>query len=80
MFARIAICLGFLALVVALAARPSGGAGHEQVYVVRSYDTLWSIATARYAGDPRAAIDRIERRNGLSGAMLTPGERLVLPP
>jgi LysM domain len=80
MFAR-ALAVGlFLALVVALAARPSGGAGREQMYVVKQYDTLWSIAAANYAGDPREAVWRIERRNHVRDALIRPGERLVLPP
>lgn len=80
MFARtIAIGL-FLALVVALAARPSGGAGKEHVYVVKRYDTLWSIAAANYAGDPREAVWKIEGRNHVRDALILPGQRLVLPP
>jgi hypothetical protein len=46
---------------------------------VRSGETLWSIASARYAGDPRAAIWRIEQRNGLTGEPLQPGTVLYLP-
>ena len=79
MFAR-TIAVGLLlALVVALAARPSGGAGKEHVYVVKRYDTLWSIATASYAGDPREAVWKIERRNHIRNALIRPGQRLVLP-
>lgn len=80
MFARALALLLFLTVVVALAARPSGGAGREHVYVVRPYDTLWSIASGHYAGDPREAIPRIERRNHLTDAVIQPGQRLVLPP
>ena len=79
MFARALALLLLLAVAVALAARPSGGAGREQVYVVRPYDTLWSIAARHYAGDPRDAISRIERRNHVHDAMIRPGQRLVLP-
>ena len=79
MFARVLAVLLLLAVAVALAARPSGGAGREQVYVVRSYDTLWSIAARHYAGDPREAISRIERRNHIRDALIRPGQRLVLP-
>ena len=80
MFARtIAVCL-LVALAVALAARPSGGAGREHVYVVKQYDTLWSIAAAHYAGDPREAVWKVERRNHVHDALIRPGQRLVLPP
>jgi LysM repeat protein len=70
--------------VVAVAAwatfvRPSESAGPERTYVVQPADTLWSIATEHYAGDPRAAIWRLRQRNGLEGPLLTPGQELVLP-
>jgi len=79
MFARI-LAVGLLVtLAVALAARPSGGAGREHVYVVKPYDTLWSIASAHYAGDPRDAVWRIERRNHVRDDLIRPGQRLVLP-
>jgi hypothetical protein len=80
MFVRLAVVL-LVALVAWVAlARPSEGAGHERAYVVRPADTLWSIAAANYAGDPREAIWRLQRRNGLRGTLLRPGQRLVLPP
>ena len=61
-------------------ARVSNGAGHETRHRVRGGETLWAIAEANYAGDPRKAIWRIEQRNGLSGADITAGMVLVLPP
>ena len=71
-------------LVVATAAlsnaRVSNGAGHETRHRVRAGETLWSIAEASYAGDPRKAIWRIEQRNRLAGADITAGMILVLPP
>ena len=80
MFARVTVTL-VLALVAWVSlARPSEGAGHERVYVVRPADTLWSIATRNYAGDPREAIWRLRQRNGLQSVLLRPGERLILPP
>lgn len=79
MFARVLLVLLLAALVVAVAARQSSGAAHEQRYVVRPGDSLWSIATAHYAGDPREGVWKIETRNGLSDATIQPGERLVLP-
>jgi nucleoid-associated protein YgaU len=79
MFVRAAVILSVLALAVAYAARPSGSAGREQVYVVRAHDTLWSIAAEHYAGDPREGVWRIQDRNGLDEALIRPGQRLVLP-
>jgi nucleoid-associated protein YgaU len=82
MFARISSSLVVLALLLALAlslARPSQGAGAETSYVVQAGDTLWSIASTRYSGDPRKSVWRIEQRNGLTGRVLQPGTVLVLP-
>lgn len=79
MFARVLLFFALGALIVAVAARQSSGAGHPNVYVVQSGDTLWSIATRYYAGDPREGVWQIERRNRLPGATIQPGERLVLP-
>ena len=74
--------IGFvlIALVVfAVAARQSDSRGPERVYVVKPYDTLWTIASSRYAGDPREAVWRLRERNRLDGATIVPGQRLLLP-
>jgi hypothetical protein len=79
MFARL-LALALLAVVVAaIAAHRSDSAGPERVYVVKLYDTVWSIAASHYAGDPRAAVARIEKRNRLRDALIHPGQRLLLP-
>ena len=79
MFARIVVIVGLLALAVAWGARRSDSAGQEQAYVVRSGDTLWTIAASHYGGDPREAVYRLENQNHLAGALLRPGQKLVLP-
>ena len=80
MFVRIvSAVLVFLVGWVIFVARPSSGSGPRRVYVVRPHDTLWSIATAHYGGDPRQAVWNVEQRNHLAGATITPGEKLVLP-
>ncbi len=72
--------IALLALVGwAVLARSSSGAGHPVHYVVRPADTLWSIAQARYAGDPRDGVFRLERANHLSGTTIVPGQALLLP-
>ena len=43
-----------------LLTRSVDGAGRAQVYVVQPGDTLWSIASARYAGDPREGIWKLQ--------------------
>lgn len=80
MFGRI-ILIALLATFLgwSLLTRTSEGAGRAQLYVVRPGDTLWSIAAARYAGDPRAGIWKLQQRNDLAGTMINPGQRLVLP-
>lgn len=69
-----------LLLIVALwAARTSSGAAPEARYLVVPGDTLWSIAEAHVGGDPREAVWRIEDRNHLADATITPGQVLLLP-
>jgi LysM repeat protein len=79
MFVRIA-AVALIALVAwAVLAGSSESAGPERAYVVRPGDTLWTIASSHYAGDPREGIWSIQERNGLRGTLLRPGQRLVLP-
>ena len=79
MFVRL-LTVALVAIVAwAVVARSSEGAGQERSYVVRPGDTLWSIAATRYAGDPRAGVWTIRTRNGLSGSVIRPGQRLALP-
>jgi LysM repeat protein len=79
MFARVVVAIVVLVVLWAAFARPSTGAAPERVYVVQATDTLWSIASATYPGDPRAAIWKLRERNGLRGTTIVPGQRLVLP-
>ena len=79
MFARFVLLLLATALLVGIVARPSGGAGRPATYVVKPTDTLWSVATRYYAGDPREGLWELQRRNDLAGTTLVPGQRLVLP-
>ena len=55
----------------------------EHSYTVRPGDTLWEVAASHYGDtgtDLREVVWKIERRNGLDGAALSPGRALVLPP
>jgi nucleoid-associated protein YgaU len=80
MFVRI-ILVAFVTMALAwsVLVRTSDGAGRPQAYVVRPGDTLWSIAASRYGGDTREGVWKIERLNGLHGAGLVPGQRLLVP-
>jgi hypothetical protein len=72
------LCAVVAALLLAFA-RPSSGSGPEERYVVRSGDTLWELASARYGGDPREGVWRIRERNDLRGTSLQAGMVLYLP-
>jgi nucleoid-associated protein YgaU len=76
--AAVAAAICVLAVFLAFAA-PSPGAAQPGHYRVKAGDTLWSIASARYSGDPRAAIDHIRSANHLSDDTIHVGDRLVLP-
>jgi nucleoid-associated protein YgaU len=78
MFGRLVIVLALSVFLWATFARSSDASGPERRYVVKRYDTLWSIAASGYA-DPREGVWEIERRNGLAGATIVPGQVLVLP-
>ena len=79
MFARVIVIVALLTLAVAYGARRSDGAGSRQVYVVRAGDTLWTIASSHYGGDPREGVYRLQDTNHLAGSIVRPGERLLLP-
>ena len=79
MFGKLVILLCVAALGVGYAAHGSAGAGPKRTYVVRPGDTLWTIAARTYAGDPREGVWKLEHRNHLASATISPGEKLVLP-
>jgi nucleoid-associated protein YgaU len=79
MFGKLVIVLVLAAIAVGLAARSSHGAGPERRYVVEPTDTLWSIAARTYAGDDREGVWKLEQRNHLRTATLTPGQVLRIP-
>jgi LysM repeat protein len=79
MFARIALLVLAGVVLWAVFAHSSAANGPERRYVVRPADTLWAIAERNYAGDPRAAVWELQRRNGLRGTTIAPGQVLVLP-
>lgn len=72
--------VALLALALVFSNARAAGGGPEERYVVEPGDTLWSIAAERYGGDPRKGVWRVQERNGLAGAGLTPGMVLYLPP
>jgi len=79
MFARILALALVLIVGWVVFARPSSGSPRPGSYVVRPHDTLWSIASTYYGGDPRDGVYKITERNHLPGAVIHVGERLVMP-
>ena len=79
MFVRFLIVLVLAIGVWALFARDTTASGPVQRYEVRAGDTLWSIATRHFAGDPREGVWELRERNHLTGATIRPGQRLILP-
>jgi len=79
MFGKVLLVSVAVLVLWGVVARASSGAGRERVYIVKPHDTLWTIATRTYGGDPRAGIWRIQKANHLAGATIVPGEKLVVP-
>jgi len=74
----VALVLGVILIGVRVAGASSTAPRH---YIVKSGDTLWSIAQRSYDGshDPRQVVYTIEHANQLQGADLQPGTDLLLP-
>jgi LysM repeat protein len=79
MFGRVVILVLLGVFLWAVFARSSGASGPAERYRVQTGDTLWGIASTRYAGDPREGVWTIQQRNHLRSAAISPGQVLVLP-
>ncbi len=61
-------------------AASAAGSHRLESVIVGRHDTLWEIATrARPDVDPRITVRRIIDLNSLSGPIVRPGQRLLLP-
>jgi Tfp pilus assembly protein FimV len=77
--ALVAVLMSPLAAGAVRRGEPSAPAA-QQVVVVQSGDTLWSIAQrVRPGDDPRQVIDEISATNGVQAGALTVGASLVVP-
>ena len=79
MFVRLGFVLVTAVLLWAVLARNSGAGSTPQHHTVRAGETLWSIAAARYGGDPREGVWKVREANDLATSTIVPGERLLLP-
>ena len=79
MFVRVLIVAVIGVALWATFVRDSDAGGAERTYRVQAGDTLWSIASNTFAGDPREGVWELRHRNRLSGTTIVPGQRLVLP-
>jgi nucleoid-associated protein YgaU len=79
MFGRVVVIVLIAVLVWAGLARDTGASGKPQRHTVRSGETLWTIAAARYGGDPRAGVWKLQEANHLSGATIFVGQALLVP-
>jgi LysM repeat protein len=78
-FARIVIVLVVAVVLWAMFARDTGAGSVPERHTVQPGETLWSLASERYRGDPRKGVWLLQERNGLTGTTIVPGQRLVLP-
>ena len=75
---RILVLTAGLLLVTGKLAYGSGPA-HSDSVVVAQGDTVWSIASAHYRGDPRPHVEAILAANRMGTPILQPGQTLRLP-
>jgi len=79
MFVRLVLLVTSALTLWAFVARDTSAEPPTQTYRVQAGDTLWSIAVAHHAGDPREGVWELQERNRLRSTTIQPGQLLVLP-
>lgn len=75
---RIFVLAALFVVATSRLAYGSGPAAADRV-VVAPGDTVWSIASTHYKGDPRPHVEAILEANHLRTPLLTPGQALLIP-
>jgi LysM repeat protein len=75
---RILVLATILVIATGRLAYGSGPMAADMV-VVAPGDTVWSIAAARYRGDPRPHVEAILQANHLTTPLVMPGQALLIP-
>ena len=79
MFVRLVLVTLVAVAIWAAFARDSDAGGSPRSYRVQAGDTLWSIASSSYGGDPREGVWKLREANHIAGSTIAPGQVIRIP-